>query len=348
MNKKQKGGSDSINIQGEKVNINKGLSYSDVKEIIDDLFEANFIQLKDQAAKIASERAEEITHNLLEKLKNKNENLFNKFSEPAVQDAVFTAQKGYAKSGDKDLGDLLVDIISDRIEVSDRNILQVVLDESLNIAPKLTVSHFDTLTLIFLITKSKRLDIYDYGQFKQYIKNKILPFYKNLTSDQKHFNYLELLGCGNIRMGSNSLENIFQTNYPGFFSEGFTKEKLNSEISDEAKLDDILIPCFHNPEERFQLGAIDTKFLIEKLEKKGNKKEDIDALTNLFQKSTMNESKVREKLGEIDPDVEKFIHIWENSVLKRFEISSVGIAIAHANFRRRIGESFELTQFIGD
>ena len=139
--KKQEGGDGSSNIQAENVNVYNGITYKDAKEIALDVFNSNFIRLKSEAAQIAAERAEEIT----EKNEKSPESL-EEFKNPAMQDALFQTQKEYAKSGDEELGNLLVDILVDRAKTQERNMLQLVLDESLLVAPKLTVEHFDLLT----------------------------------------------------------------------------------------------------------------------------------------------------------------------------------------------------------
>lgn len=51
---------------------------------------------------------------------------------------LFSAQKEHARIGDEDLGDLLVQLLVDRTKVRDRNLVQIALNESLEVAPKLT------------------------------------------------------------------------------------------------------------------------------------------------------------------------------------------------------------------
>ena len=120
-NLKQEGGEKSTNLQGQNVNIYNGISYSDAKEIFKDLFSSNFLQLKYEAADLAQARAEEITEKFLDKLNSKSPESISQFKEPAMQDALFTTQKEFAKSGDQDLGDLLVDILIDRVQTKTRN-----------------------------------------------------------------------------------------------------------------------------------------------------------------------------------------------------------------------------------
>jgi len=94
---KQGSGDNSTNLQGKEIVINQGISYSDAKEIALDVFKGNFLQLKEEAAIIAQNRAEEITEDFLNHLNDRNPEAIKEFEQPAMQDALFTAQKEYLK-----------------------------------------------------------------------------------------------------------------------------------------------------------------------------------------------------------------------------------------------------------
>src|SRR5690625_3839510 len=104
--KTQKSGDKSTNIQAEEININQGLSYSEVKEVALDVFKSNFYELSGIAKETARERAETITEEFLQKLNDENPSGFKKADDPDFQHALFTVQKEYARTGDEQLGDL--------------------------------------------------------------------------------------------------------------------------------------------------------------------------------------------------------------------------------------------------
>jgi hypothetical protein len=62
----QQSGSNSLNIQGRDIAI--GLSYADVRQVAMDVFEANFLRLRDVAAVVARERAEDFLDSYLQKM----------------------------------------------------------------------------------------------------------------------------------------------------------------------------------------------------------------------------------------------------------------------------------------
>ena len=52
----------------------------------------------------------------------------------------------------------------------------------------------------------------------------------------------------------------------------------------------------------------------------------------------MNEPEIKETLIAIRPYMAEVIEIWSNSPMQTFTLTSVGMAIGHANIKRLIGE----------
>ncbi len=345
-NLKQEGGERSTNLQGGVVNVYQGLSYADVREIALDIFKSNFLHLKNEAAEIAAQRAEEITETILSKLNEKAPETLNEFKQPAMQDALFNAQKEFAKSGDKDLGDLLVDIILDRANTPERNMLQIVLDESLKIAPRLTVEQFDTITLSFLLTRTKILNIKNVQDFRDRVNEMICPFIENLTSERSHYNYIEYLGCGYIRAGEwGEIENNFRERYKAIFSKGFTKDEFEQQVGSIDQFSQLIIPCLNDPS-KFQLNTMDIETFDGNAAELMISSEDQQKLKNLWNNTTMNNQEVKDFLVGINPLISKLFEVWQTTSIKNLELTSVGIAIAHANYRRRTGKTLDLSIWI--
>jgi len=150
----QKAGDNSTNVQARDITVYCGPSLSEVRQVALDVFRANFIELSGTARDIARERAEEITEDFLRKLQEQHAAGLGQAQEPDFQHSLFTVQKEYARCGDKALGDLLVDLLVDRTKHPSRTILQIVLNESLAVAPKLTPDQLAALSVIFLFKYS--------------------------------------------------------------------------------------------------------------------------------------------------------------------------------------------------
>lgn len=345
-NLKQEGGEQSTNLQGQNVNIYNGISYSDAKEIFQDLFKSNFLHLKNEAAEIAQERAEEITDKFLTNLTEKSPESFDEFKEPAMQDALFTAQKEYAKSGDSDLGDLLVDILVDRAQTQSRNMLQLVLDESLKIAPSLTVAQLDTLTLNFLLLRTISRGLRNFKALEEMIKRDIEPFVDNLLTDQNQYNYLEFHRCGHVRTGSyGNLEANWLKSYKGLFSKGLDQEAIKIIIENFDQYPQLIKPCMHDGS-LLQVAVMDDVMLDKEMERLKVADDIKPKIKQVFNQATMNANEVKELLIKTNPCLQKVFDTFTNSRFNKFELSSVGIAIAHANYRRRTGQTLDLSIWI--
>ena len=226
----QKSGDDSINIQAKQI-IVRGLSVEDVKTIALDVFKSNFCVLKGIAKNIAEERAEEITNKFLAELMRRNPDGLQSAEDPDVQYAIFTAQREYARTGDKELGDILVDILVDRTKQSNRSVLQIVLNESLQVAPKLTKNQLDALSIIFNFRYTVYLKMINLDALKHWLDYRISPFLGSLTKSTTCYQHLAYAGCGIISIGSIKLEEIFKRTYPGLFMKGFPESEKTEIVS---------------------------------------------------------------------------------------------------------------------
>ncbi len=343
---KQEAGNNSTNLQGQQVIVNQGISYSDAKEIANDVFKANFIVLKQEAALIAQARAEEVTEKVISQLSVRHPESLNEFETPALQDALFTVQKQYAISGDKDLGDLLVDILVDRAAAPKRDMVQIVLDESLGIAPKLTLEQFDTLTLNFLLISTRRLDVKNYEELLAHFRKRIVPFIDKLSDRHSDYTHLEYLGCGHVRAGNyGQLEGRLRKTYKAYFSKGFSEEELKEKVGEETNLQDLIIQCFHDAE-KLQIGVLDEDVLDTISDRNKIDSETKQKLKQLFESSTKPANEVKDMLVDAIPEMERIFEVWGSSPFNQFELTSVGIAIAHANYRRKVGDTMDLSIWI--
>lgn len=345
-NQKQGSGNNSTNLQGQQIIVNQGISYLDAKGIANDVFKANFIELKQEAATIAQERAEEVTEKIISQLSERHPESINEFETPALQEALFTVQKQYAISGDEDLGDLLVDILVDRASEPKRNMVQIVLDESLGIAPKLTLEQLDTLTLIFLLISTRRLDIENYEGLIAHFRKRIVPFISKLSNKNSDYTHIEYLGCGHVRAGNyGQLEKNLRETYKAFFSNGFSQDELKEKIGEGVNLKGLIIQCLHE-KEKLQIGVFDDNILEEVADKNGLDKEIKEKLKQLFESSTKPQNEVKTMLIGAIPEIKKIFEIWNDLPFNQFELTSVGIAIAHANYRRKTGETMDLSIWV--
>lgn len=264
-------GDSSTNIQGNKVTVvNNGLSYTEVKEVFMDLFKNNFYELGEKASQVARERAEQITNVFLEKLQNVSPEAINNTTDPDVRYAIYTVQKEHARLGNEDIANLLIDVLVNRTKVVDDSLVKIVLNESLEVIPKLTLRQIDALTFLFLVR-----NVSFSGNLNEFIKL-LIPFSSSLSLEPSFYQHLQYAGCISISIGEHDLDNAFKKKFP------------------------------------------------------------ID----------LDNKNIAEELIKIEPEMEKVQQYWKESFAKNSTLTSVGTAIAHANFVSKTGINADLSIWI--
>lgn len=335
----------AIQAGGSVTVINVGLTSAEAREIALDVSKATFYELSGAARETASIRVEEITDQVIKKLEKDFPAGLQKAKDPDFQYALLTVQKEYARNGDKDLGDLLVDLLVDRSKHDQRDILQIVLNESLSTAPKLTDTHLAALAVIFLFKYTQNLSIGNHQMFGEYLDKQLMPFVSKLSKNQAGYQHLEFSGCGSIGLGVSSLEGILGTVYQGQFLKGFDQSEIMNRSIAVGADPRFFLPCLNDPS-KLQVKANSKENLEKLLDTQGVSPEDRAKILELFDLGKMNESEIKEKLITIRPYMADVFETWSNSAMQTFTLTSVGMAIGHANIKRLIGEFASLAIWI--
>jgi len=337
--------SSSFQVEGDLV---IGITEVRAREMAIEVFSINFLKLPSEAHNIALVRVEELVDHFLTKLNERNPESMDSLKDPGMQSALYTAQIEYAKTGDKDLEGTLVDMLVDRAALKDRELKQIVLDESISTIAKLTAQQLDILTLIFILTRTVYSEIVNLDNFVRYIKEHIIPFVPSLTDESSCYEHLVYSGCSS-RMSVSSqgkkLEDILRKRYKAMFIKGFTKDEFENTIGKIEEYAEILIPCFHDSD-KFQLIQMDEEEMEEATSKKGIEQPIINKLKQTYKQYLMTSEEAKGYLLKTTPDIEPLLNMWGNSAMPEMALTSVGIAIAQANYRRKTGESFELSIWI--
>lgn len=338
------GGATAIQAGGSVI-LNVGVTASEARQIALDVAKATFYELTGAAKETASLRVEEITEQVIKKLETDFPEGLQKAKDPDFQYALYTVQKEYARNGDKDLGDLLVDLLVDRSKQDQRDILQIVLNESLATAPKLTDTHLAALAVIFLFKYTQNLGIGNHQVFGDYLDKHLLPFVPKLSKNHAGYQHLQFSGCGSIGFDGDSLEGILGTVYQGQFLKGFDQSEIaNLDISVGVD-SQFFIPCL-NDATKWQVNSNSKESLEKHLDAQAVSSEDRAKILALFDLGKMSKPEIKEKLIAIRPYMAEVFEIWSNSPMQTFTLTSVGIAIGHANIKRLIGEFASLEIWI--
>ncbi len=338
-------GSTAIQAGGNVTITKAGLTYAEVRDVALDVFRANFYQLSGVAKETAKARAEEITEAFLSKLQKEHPAGLEKSDDPDFQYALFTVQKEYARNGDTNLGDLLVDLLVDRSKQEQRDILQIVLNESLSTAPKLTENQLAVLAVIFLFKYTQNVGVGNHQMLAEYFDKFVAPFASSVVKNTACYQHLEFSGCGAISLGARNLESILGVTYQGQFLKGF-EEKTVTDKGVSIGLDPkFFIPCLNDPS-KLQVNANSKEMLDKAFEAHSITPEDRAKISELFDVGKMNDTEIKDKCIEIRPYMSELFETWSESAMKNFTLTSVGIAIGHANIKRLVGEFANLSIWI--
>jgi hypothetical protein len=181
---------------------------------------------------------------------------------------LFTAQRDYARIGDKDLSELLVGILVDRSALEERSLKQIVLNEAIAVAPKLSSEQFDILSLCFIVQYTRQPPQETKASCEDY-RSKVLPFIPSIPRHDCSYQHLAYTGCASIGLDVATLGNILQAQYPGVFT-AFTADHI----------EDYFVKVISGGE--------------------------------------------------------RIVETWNESLLRSLRLTTVGIAIAHANIRRKL------------
>lgn len=307
-----------------------------------DVFQDNFYKFREEAGEIAEKRAKSFIEIFLSQASKEEFSLIPEAKNPDFQYALFSAQKEYARTGDEDLGRTLVQLLVDRTKVTDRNLMQIVLNESLAVAPKLTPDQLDALSLVFIIKYTRKTNLSHPEHLLEYLNQFVTPFVAGASRKRSAYQHLEFAGCGTISIGKLKAEDAFRNTYPGLFSEGFTEEEvLAIELSPEERAN-VITTCLHDSSLR-QVNAVDDEALENQCIRSGIEPDKVRMLKELQASKAMTPNEVKNYLLNARPYMQQLFEVWEGTSMKHMTLTSVGIAIAHANIQRKIGQTFDLS-----
>lgn len=323
--------------------INTGLTVLEARAIALDVAKATFYELSGVAKDTATSRVEEITNRVIEKLEKEYPAGLQKAKDPDFQYSLLTVQKEFARNGDADLGSLLVDLLVDRSKQDQRDILQIVLNESLATAPKLTNSQLAALALIFLFRYTQAGSVDNHDLFGQYLDRYALPFADKLPNSAASYQHLEFAGCGTVLVGP-PLEEQIGNAYQGLFLNGFSSEEITARNISIGLDPQFFVACLNDPT-KLQVKALNKQALSNKIEDTLLSADDGAKLLSLFDERKMSSVQIKAKIIEVRGYMAQVFDAWTES-MQSFTLTSVGMAIGHANIKRFTGEFAKLEIWI--
>jgi hypothetical protein len=330
----QKVGDQAVAIAGGRdVNVTVGVTAAEVTAIVTEVFAKSFLSLRSQAAEAAAERAAEILAKFIAALEKENPDGLKQANSVDFQVAVYNAQRDYARSGDEQLGDVLVDLLVERSKVPDRSLLQLTLTQALETVRLLTQNQISALALIYSLRYTANSEIANIDELLNYFDSSIWTQVESLSLSDASLMHLNAASCGNLSVAHATIPYLLLQSYYGLFQKGIFREAVELQSHTEA-FASLLAPCFHDSS-KLQVAAISDIHLGELIRQRALNPAEATAMRQLWRANTMSEGEVENFLRGSRSYMSDLISLWNRSRMKNFELSSVGLAIGHAALRRK-------------
>ncbi|MFK0085443.1 LPO_1073/Vpar_1526 family protein [Glutamicibacter sp. NPDC090743] len=341
----QTSGEGAVNYQaGGDIIVQTDLKH--MREIALAVYKENALELRGIAEDIAYARADKLTSEFLERINEENPQAAGALSDPDMQSVLFDAQTQFARSGEDDLGEVLVDLLTDRASQDSRTLRTLALNEAIHSAPKLTEQQRRVIGLVFILRYSRYTAA---GNAKMlydgYLKPSVVALANGLPDKEVDYQHIEYVGAGTLSFGEFGFGQMIRGGYGGLFTNGFDDGEIPTEWDRSQWQMYGIRPALRDPS-KFQVNVV-SKNEIDGLEVVKNKPEITGELKRLCETGLMSDEDIVKELGSLDATITAFAKQWDDSPAKRLTLTSVGIAIGHAYWRRITSGDAPLSIWLG-
>ncbi len=192
---RQKVGENSVAVQaGGDVNI--GMNYTEVKDLIILLFKQNFPKLVDSAAEKAIQNVKEYIASLESRLHQDADKIdFNKFTDPNIQYLLNSTIQNYARKGNSVNMNFLMESFLLTLHKESTSLLDIVSEQVIAVLPKMTKECIDFLTIVQYVHDFKFRGISSIEMSESYSKKIFESLNLNETHNFQTASYLQSLGA---------------------------------------------------------------------------------------------------------------------------------------------------------
>jgi len=283
-------------------------------------------------------------------LKDLPKEKLEKFSEPDVQIALRNAIKAASKRNSSDVHKTLAKLLSDRVQDSNQSIVELTLDESIEAVAKLDSNLIKILSLSFIISRTKYMNLPDRDVLFKKL-SLIFDSFKEITVSAARFEYLESISCGkSLQIRSGDLMPILSKNYAHLFIKDIPIEQVES----LALPDEIKLLCFSkNEHNHFKFNPVMGLHLFDDqpIFINGNIPFILDnpmktRLKEIFLKNKLSEEEIKLLLCEKIYDFNRMIDLWSNGGFAQFSLTAVGIVIGGAYLEQIGFDNYDINVWI--
>ncbi|MBF4621504.1 LPO_1073/Vpar_1526 family protein [Clavibacter sp. VKM Ac-2542] len=323
-----------------------GLSLSDTRQVALDVFRANSVELQGIAQTIAVARAEQLTQEFLERLFANDAHGGARLADPDMQNVLFTAQKEFARSGEVDLKEALIALLSSRASLPERDLQTLALNEAIVSAPKLTEAQRRALAWIFFLKHTRITGASDVDSFYQSLSESTNALGVDVPIRRADYQHMEYVGVGAIGLTAVSFGSALLSDQEPLFTTGFSEAAVAPPLFSKLRDAGLLMTCRRNIA-NFQIDVRTETHLKECIESAGLN-EDLAAIQQLSKEGRMTDEAVGAEAITRVPALQPFASLWnaESDGINNVNLTSVGIALGHAYWSRLTGSEAPLSLWL--
>lgn len=326
----QEGGQNSENYQaGRDLVVNNGISAAEAYTLAKSIIQDQLLELREQARTTASERAEELITEFIEKLSAKNGRL-EAIRDPDVQYALMAAQREYARSGRDFHRRMLSDFLAEKCRDNLEELEDIVLSEAIETVRKLSIRQISTITVNWLLRWVKAGKVTTQEALTSWMESNVAPFLESIAVSIADYKHIEYCGCGPLSLGTVTLPVVLTGAYPGLFQAGLAPGQIPDSLGTIPVGPPLFTPCL-NDLSKPQVAAIDEN-TAKALAKAHGYSENAETYAALLKQNILDHSKIETNLKALNPFWVRLYDLCASTQMLNINLTSVGFAIAHSHW----------------
>jgi hypothetical protein len=157
------------------------------------------------------------------------------------------------------------------------------------------------------------------------------------------YQHMEYVGVGSVGFSEENFGVRLLAGIEGLYHNGFAKGDIDPALLAELVKATLIMPAFHDPQ-RLQLAVASRQDLDRLLEERGLAHRLLE-IQPFFDNGTRPSGNVTIELIEKLPELAPLKDAWESDQtgMRQFTLTSVGIALGHAYFTRMTGDTSKLS-----
>ena len=328
-------GSTAIQAMGN-VNVNNGLSPAQMVEILSAL-SGHVETLGNVARAQIEDRLRKFEAGILERFAADSMTRSDAFREPDFLAATLDAQKAFARSGDEGLREVLTDLVAQRSKIAERSRLSLTLNDAIAKVGSIPESDLNALSMIFAFQNVQINGLANMQQLADSLSRICLPLLDNISTSESAANYLAAHGClippSGIAVQSDAL-GILSQRYGSIIAKGIPEADLRREFVDydQLHLRGLIVDSHYgNGHKIFSVCGPMLESVLQHFGIFGEYSERYNRLTSGAQPS---EDEFQGAMKSFVPRISDILETYNQHTIRNSRLTSIGIALAHANLAK--------------